>query len=120
MVLELKGHGFKEPVAKGEESLLKSLNTVEEAGVDNSAGKWEKGQGTECPNGQMVHQKHLDGNIPEMILPATTRSLTDLGMELVFFKDCVCWKRGGTSKFICLKYYLSYEVDTNDSQLEWT
>lgn len=68
----------------------------------------------------MVHQKHLDGNIPEMIMPAKTQSV----MELVFFKTYVHWKRGLTSKFICLKYYLSfkllYGVDTNNSQLEWT
>lgn len=72
MILELKGQGFKELVAKEERSLLKSYNTEEGTGADNSASKWEKRQGTQCPDGQMVHQKHLDGSIPEMTVPAKT------------------------------------------------
>lgn len=51
MILELKGQGFKELVAVGEKSLLKSCNTEEGTWADNSASKWEKGQGTECPDG---------------------------------------------------------------------
>lgn len=70
----------------------------------------------------MVHQKCLDGNIPEMIVSARTQSLTELGMELVFFKDLRMLEEGTHFK-ICLKYYLSFKllcgVDTNDSQLEW-
>lgn len=95
MILELKGPSFKELAAEVERSLLKSCNTEEGTGADNSTSKWEKGQDTECPDGKMVHQKHLDGNTPEMTMPAKTQSLTELGMELVFFKD-LCMLEEGT------------------------
>lgn len=51
MILELKGQGFKKQVAEGEKSLVKSRNIEEGTRTDNSASKWEKGQGTECPDG---------------------------------------------------------------------
>lgn len=67
-------------------------------GADNSASKWEKGQGTECPDGQMVHHNHLYGNIPEMIVAAKIQSLTELGMELVFFKNLHVLEEGNHFK----------------------
>lgn len=57
-----------------------------------------KEQGTECPDGQMVHQKHLDGNVPEMIVPAKVQSLMELGMELVFFEDLCVLEEGSHFK----------------------
>lgn len=118
MILELKGQGFKEPVAKGEKSLLKRPNTEEGTGPDKSASKWEKGQGTERPNGQTVHQKPLDRNIPEMIVSAKTQSLTDFGMELVFCKGLCVLEEGSHFKIYLFKVLFklcNFRVNTNDS-----
>lgn len=66
----------------------------------------------------MVHKKlRLDEDIPEMMVPSKTQSLTELGMGPVL------WKREVILKFICLKYYfncVNSRMDTNSSKLKWT